>query len=256
MLGLLSSGFCCGRCRLSRQGLFFGLSNGVQLSVYPFQTSFRVCVTRNEIEGFLEFVFGVFPTFTGLGTGRIFHGVVVPHPCALEVVRQIRQSIQLVVDSTAHVVGVVQIELDAAAAFVKRSNANGSFGDAFVKPFNRVKQRHVKVKHETIRQFIFRGLGAVDGHPLGNHPLGLKHDDVVVSQRQIEEVLAIAIHLNFVERLSVLQNRDGDVVEPLFGLLMLQIATHHERLGLAPSLNGAHPTNKGHKEALPNEAQG
>ena len=127
---------------------------------------------------------------------------------------------------------MIQIKLNAATAVVERRDANWRLRDAFIKAFDAVKQRHVQVEHEAVIQLVFWRLSTVDGHSLGNHPVGAEHNHIVMAKGQVQIVLPVAIHLDLIERLAVLEHRHGDVFESVFGLLVLQAAAHYERFRL------------------------
>ena len=230
-LFLCPSRFFLGGCSGSLCSSFclFGLSNGVELRIHAVQSGLGCRIAGLELQRFFIFITGIFPTRTRLGPLAVFHGIVVAHLGTLQVIGQLGQAVQLVVDATTHVVGVVQIELNPATALVKRRDADGCLHDALVEPLDHVKQGHVQVEHEPLGQFSLWRAGTVDGHPLGHEAFGAEHNHVIVTQRQIEKVLSIAVHLNFVEGFPPSKDRHRDVVETLFGLLMLQASTHHER---------------------------
>ena len=205
------------------------MANGVELCIHTSQSVLCSRVSRLELERLFVFISRIFPTRTRFCTFTVLHGVVVPHLRPFQVVGQIGQPVQFIIDASPHVVRVVQIKLDAAASFVEGGNANGRFHDAFVKPLLSIKKRHVQIEHESIGQLILWRVGAVDGHALGHHAFRAEFDDVVVPKGQVKKVLAISVHVDFVKRLPPLKHRDRDVVQSLFGFLVFEVATHHQR---------------------------
>ena len=205
------------------------MADGVELRIRAVQSRLRCRIAWLELQRLFIFIAGIFPTRTRFCPLAVFHGVVVAHLGTLQVIGQIGQAVQLVVNATTHVVGVVQIELNPATSVDKRRDANGRLHDALVKSLHHVKQGHVQVEHEPIGQFSLGRVGAVDGHPLGHKAFGAEHKHVIVTQRQVKKVLSVAVHLNFIEGLPSSEDGHRDVVKTIFGLLMLEGSAHHER---------------------------
>ena len=244
--GCLSGRFSCG---FGRRGLLFCTKNGVQFCVHTVEPCLRLSVAWHELQGFLVFVSCIFPPATSLRALGILHRIVVPHPGALHVFHGVRQPVQFIVNPSPHLVGVVQIKLDPPVSFVVRRYANGGVRDVCVKSLNGVEQRHVQIEHESIFQLSLRRGRTVDGHPLGNHPVRTENQGVVASHRQIEVVLAVAVHIDFIEGLAELKNRHGHVGEPLFGFLVFQGSAHHQRLILSPRSAPDHHHKGGSEQA-------
>ena len=136
--------------------IFLGLGQSAQRTSHPVHSCLGPFIPWNEGQCLLKFLVGILPSLPGLRPCGIFHGVVVAHLCAFKIFLQIGQTVQLPVNAPAHVVGVVQVKLNALTSVVEGRNPNGGVQNTGVKPFDVVKKRHVEVKHEPLLQDAFR----------------------------------------------------------------------------------------------------
>ena len=223
-----------GRGLFFRQRSCFSLCVGVQRRFRAVHACGGRLVARNERQGFLVLVVRVFPSAAGLGPLAVFHGVVVPHPGTRQILFQVGHPVQLVGHFATHVVGVTQVKFNPRAALVERGDADGRVQQRFVKALNVREERHVQVEGESVVQLARGHRRAVDLNPLGHHVRRTEFNHVVAAQGHIEEILAVAVHVNLIKGLSILEHRHRDVVHFVPGVLVPQGAADDQRLAPRP----------------------
>ena len=129
---------------------------------------------------------------------------------------------------------MTQVKLDPCAALVERGNADGRVQQRFVKALDICEERHVQIEGESVVQLARGHRRAVDLNPLGHHVGRAEFNDVVAAQRHIEEILAVAVHVDLVKGLPILEHSHRDVVHLVSGVLVPQGATDDQRLAPRP----------------------
>ena len=217
-----------------RQGGSFSLRIGVQRRFRTPHASGGLLVARDERQSFLVLVVRIFPTATGLGPLAVFHGVVVPHPGTRQILFQVGHPVQFVGHFAAHVVGVAQVKLNPRAALVERGDADRRVQKRFVETLDVREEGHVQIEGESIVQLARRHRRTIDLNPLGHHVGRAEFNDVVAAQRHIEEILAVAVHVDLVKGLPILEHRHRDVVHLVAGVLVPQGSADDQRLAPRP----------------------